>query len=1346
MTKIAVRNGLVLLAPGGIAHALSDAAAPNGIEFNATVTIRYRDQTNRYATVELPVASYAAYSALVIIWHATDLDGNHVACGRAFTPVSGSIDLGDNELSFGICDGLLITHYELCPIDTSNRMGFSSGQKAVIDEQGTAKTELGTPPAFTSALVEGEVFTQSSGTLINATTNTTVTLDYFRADDASGSNLVPVTVTALTAPAGTGGKYMRIRRTVTDPSVAGSLVDYSVWTFVAAAALDVALGTPPSFTSALTEGLAFTKDDGTVLNSTGSTTVAITYQQAASAGGTPSTLTPTGLTMPLTVDNFARIRREVDDPSLTDPLVDFSAWTPVTSLPSFGNAPSFTSTLQESAAFTKNDGTTNDTTANTAITISYEEADDNSGTNSAALTVNGLVMPATVKAFVRIKRVMTDPLLTSASVTRIDYSAWTACADALGTQPPIPVPTFGATISAYSGVNEYFRPVVTSFSGHSTGDQYEWTTSLLNPIPDDQTEAMQAMQPVSLGYQTQMDDPAKRIDPNTQTSTTRTDYSVFRFSGGSPYVLEEVKGQRLRFRRRRLITAPSTYGPWSEWSTQYTCPTPADNTTSTDWPKRWMPIVVRSKEAYNAKILDGPGRQFLRGFATTPANPNLLLAIMDQNFQWESDDFGETFYTPPWNGQFAGRQGVSCWIDPTDAKRQLMFYAVNPTGASTAVLNSTGVYLTTDGGVTCTQVLQTPLVRGTNTVRHNYQVICHKPGGTPTTRTVFVMANYSTSGSTAITSMQLYRSTDGGATFSARGSALSAATYASGAYGFYEIAMNPAGTLLHGCSPKGIWWSDDEGSTWTKATGIPGGDIHHIQYQNNGTCWIGTGAGLYRATNGKAFTQVGSFGKVKAATQVDPAFVQTVAAGGAAEVFAFAISPVDDNYIVAHQANWKSSVPRGYPDPIYSTNGGTSWSIGVSNPRLGQEEDGANSIGSNDHYGIVASTGSREKFFFHLGQHFGVSADHGQTINAAGMLFTGDHCRGRVGFHPSNWQQFAFGQQDTVMVRTANAGLYFSPDAVEAKTSGLGLQITTAVNDSTFISGAAAFMTPTGRVVIQAGQVSGNRVPVIEDYSGDTPSGRVITTALSGSVSEDGALDPYDDTKGYSGRYRLGNLGAAINSVTATQLDRHFASLTGAGGSTTLYGCDGSGLQIYRSTNEGTTYTLWRTASRSFRPVDSRPGITACPHANNRVYAVSGDGYVVRIVGTSGPTETTIFDARNYISGAPLYKVQTIAVDPFNADLGYISLYMWGCANVFRCRNLTTTTGAAGDWESIATDDTDGLPHVDGQLAIHPLTSELFFGSSHGSYVCKPPAGHTTTYGITNSVWDTLNTYFKTIQ
>ena len=76
---------------------------------------------------------------------------------------------------------------------------------------------------------------------------------------------------------------------------------------------------------------------------------------------------------------------------------------------------------------------------------------------------------------------------------------------------------------------------------------------------------------------------------------------------------------------------------------------------------------------------------------------------------------------------------------------------------------------------------------------------------------------------------------------------------------------------------------------------------------------------------------------------------------------------------------------------------------------------------------------------------------------------------------------------------------------------------------------------------------------------------------------------------------------------------------------------------------------------------------------------------------------------------------------------------MWGTPNVFR----STDRGAT--WSDIS----GNVPSLDGVLFVHPLTSDSFFGSSHGTHVLPPPEGHRKTYGITNSVYDRVRAYVE---
>ena len=246
-----------------------------------------------------------------------------------------------------------------------------------------------------------------------------------------------------------------------------------------------------------------------------------------------------------------------------------------------------------------------------------------------------------------------------------------------------------------------------------TVDAIEWTTSAKDPIPEAESEVVAK---AGTGHQLYMRDSAK----NAPGASPRVDYSVFR--------LDEKRRDMLRFRWRRTAE-----GPWSGLSPAYSVPAvPAPASGR-------LPLVARNRTEFEAGAVGGPGYQFLRSFATTPAAPNLVVAAMDQNFPWQSDDFGASFFTPEWNGMWVGRSGASAWIDSENAGRQLMLYSTASQSFDTAYDAYSGAYLSTDGGKTATRVLSLPLLTGTQAVRHNLQLIAHAPGGTPETRTIYLM-------------------------------------------------------------------------------------------------------------------------------------------------------------------------------------------------------------------------------------------------------------------------------------------------------------------------------------------------------------------------------------------------------------------------------------------------------------------------------------------------------------------------------------------------------------------------------------------------------------------------------
>lgn len=824
----------------------------------------------------------------------------------------------------------------------------------------------------------------------------------------------------------------------------------------------------------------------------------------------------------------------------------------------------------------------------------------------------------------------------------------------------------------------------------------EWTTSTAEVVPDSQYEVV-ARVGTTDDHRLYMRDPAR----NVPGAKPRVDYSVWRPD-------ETTRRKALRFRWKR-----TAQGDWSAPSAVVEVPEPE---ALPEADPAWVPLVARNRMQFEAGEIGGPGMQFLRDFATTPANPDLILSPMDQNFPWQTRDFGETFETPNWNGLWVGRTGVSAWIDPEDADRQLLMYSAGSQSFDRDFDAYSGVYLSTDGGVTCGLVLSMPLLQGTTSSRHNMRLIANAPGGTASTRTIYALQNSRGElGNNAIGTIQLWRSRDGGTSWVQVGGTLPAGTYADGKNGAYGITVAVSGDLYL-WTDTGAWRSPAGpavGTSWSKLSSLPAGKaVHMIDADaGNGVVWAAVdGSGLYTATDGVNFTRNAGLGEFDAVT--------------------FAISPADRNYMLA---------TGNKVGTLYSHDGGKSWKGSTTNPALGQEDNFSHKMGNADHYGLVPKQDDRNVWFAQRGQHLGISKDAGRTFEWTGRFYDGSHTR-EMGFHPTDWQTFAQSQQDRSLVYTATAGDYWVHDPIGGPADAVtrpGGQIAAAIDNKQHISGGGTVIHASGRVITLQGNVSGKRVPCIMQPNGDDPLGEilVVSDAIS-TISDTAELDPSNPDSAFLGMYRADRLDAAsMSGVTFTDITYGFLGATGAGGSTAIFGTtkDKTDRVIRRSTDRGASWRAWVEAGASFRPVDPNPVVTVCPHHPARVYAVSAQAKVVRIEGETNPVETVIFDTRDHVAdGHPKYTVGSVAVDPRNEDVLYVSLFMWGTPNVFR----SLDRGAS--W----TDISGNVPSLDGVIIVHPLTSDVFFCSSHGTHVLPPPAGQRAAFAATTgSVYDRARTF-----
>lgn len=831
----------------------------------------------------------------------------------------------------------------------------------------------------------------------------------------------------------------------------------------------------------------------------------------------------------------------------------------------------------------------------------------------------------------------------------------------------------------------WFSPIVT-FPGLADEevDAIEWTTSAKSPIPEEQFEIVRPVEGRAGHYQLFMRDEAR----NLPGASPRVDFSVWKVA--------ESRRNALRFRWRRTAE-----GPWSPVSVALTVPEPVA-------PAAWLPMVARNRGQFEAGEVGGPGYQFLRSFASSPARPDFLLCAMDVNFPWASDDFGASFYTPNWEGLWVGRSGVSAWVDPEDADRQLLIYSAASQSADDAFDAFAGIYLSTDGGQSCAPVQNFPRVTGTTTMRRNLHLLAEAPGGTPETRTIYAMQLATEKGNIGL--VQLWRSVDGGASWLPRGAPLDPAVWAKEDNGVYGVVVAPEGEL-YAWGACGAWRSDDAGLSWTKLQGLPDNEVLAFDAAGGGgEVWAGVRGdegGLYRSTDrGAGFTRN--------------------AALGAYDLQHFAISPADRRRIC--------TVGRG-EKPFWSHDGGASWTEVISDEMLGQDDNFSHRL-SGDPCQWVPHLVDPDLWFVQRYQHMGISRDGGRTVNWTGRFYDGTNTHD-VGFHPADWTVFAQAQQDRSLVFTDTGSDWWWQDPV-TKSNAYGKAITTAIDNDQHIAGGGTIIHASGRVICAMGHGIGPKVPVLLESDGSNPVGAILVrTDVRVGWGKRGLLDPNDPDRGFLGTHRVTNLGAAaLGDVTFADTGYQLMGLTPTGG-TALFGVtnDKSDRLIRRSTDGGASWTDWARTTKSFRPKDNRAEIAVCPHHPARVYPVTADGRLMRVEGESDPVETQIFNARDYLpAGHPKYAVMGAVVDPFDERMIYVNLFMWGVPNVFRTRDFGIT------WEDVS----GNVPSLDGELFIHPLTAEVIFGSSHGSYVLPPPAAHRQAFGITGSIYDRIAGFLAT--
>jgi hypothetical protein len=699
------------------------------------------------------------------------------------------------------------------------------------------------------------------------------------------------------------------------------------------------------------------------------------------------------------------------------------------------------------------------------------------------------------------------------------------------------------------------------------------------------------------------------------------------------------------------------------------------------------------------------------GLSRSASVPSLIVGGQDTGGTWRSDDDGETWVKSPDEGlRGFGMQGVL--IDPEDPDR---WYGVGEalfqTGADDSSPHS-GVYLTTDGGRHWAQVYSEPLAHHQ---RAPSEIACD-----PTTggagRTLYATITR-WDGSAVVV-----RSTDRGEAWSVR-STIPATAAGAGVRGRVDALFHHPGRsgVLLLCTQGGLFRSTDGAATWTRmsgAGGLPVGEVARADVNPaNGDeiyCVVNaSGAaddgGLWRTTDGGSrWSEVGT----PPGFPASKVFVGFADGGGWQPVGARTL------YLIG----------RGQQMQV-SGNGGASWQAAGVEPQPGRGDTWDRQISDSANGGLRPEITARAlphprvagRALFHAKSHNFRTDDGGETCRYSGEGFSGEIAfvwASSVAFSDDPLRM-AFGVTDAGFRMTDDGGRSFHVGLVRGYTEG-GVALKNSVHsiaihptDPDQTVACAGFRTgPDGMRLFKSDvrfpqsyvhdRTTGNgaagsdwtRVRDVDDkhvflqWNRDTPTCVYSTNARSLSSGDRGSWVGY---------------GAGFGGCRAVFPGDHDV----------CYGLSGSGSSwtLRRSDDRGDTHRVLASIGwGGILSADLGYMVLAIHPTDPAVFfTASASGDLARYDGTSG-TWRTGYGLRSLHAaahpGAPSPQVCSVALDPQDADVGYVGIESFGFHGVWRSRNIQA---ASPDWEDVTLD----FPRINvgPRLVVHPLTGDLLAGT-----------------------------------
>ena len=799
----------------------------------------------------------------------------------------------------------------------------------------------------------------------------------------------------------------------------------------------------------------------------------------------------------------------------------------------------------------------------------------------------------------------------------------------------------------------------------------EWTTAK-DPVADSQYEPAVRKGPY---WELYMREAAK----NVPGATPRVDYSVWRST--------EARREALRLRWRR--TAESA---WSAPGTAVVVPEARA--------ERWLPLIHRSREQFEQKIVGGGGFQFFRSWGYSPAKPDRLIGAMDINLPIRTDSFGDWWEGAPAAGLRVGISGQGCAIDSVDGDRVLVMYSASSRRFLKGWNDQAGIYLSTDGGNSFTLVQQLDNLPGSAESAADPQPgarfmqfpFVEVPGGTPDTRKWYAFQRKVPKGK-APQDGALWRSLDGGRSWAQVGEALTIAKFGDK----LAVMRRAANGDFYLGTGTGLFRSVNEGGTWTRLASLPAGAVLELDLKGAaGEVWACVdGVGLFRSDD---------HGATWSAKTKDY------------DILTFAISPHDRRRILIAGARTPKRM-----EPRISTDGGASWSAVETLPFPGQSEPFHSYIQDTHAYYIFHAT-DPTKVFAARYQHFGRSTDGGKTFVWASNDFDYNYVHD-LAVDPADWTQMALAMQDRLLVFTENGHDWVWDDAIDALKDEIAAQAGYTGHTG---AGRGALILRNGahRQIISGAGNGFRHVTLVHGPKGANPIGTCRVPDHGGKVAwcMAGSLDAEDPARGYIGRWRY-DLGADGTLTGPVDVGYEVIGVGNRGG--VAFGVEkNSGEGIWRTSDYGASWKLWATAPEPFRPIDNAPVLTSSRTHAARVLAVTASGKAWLIEGETAPTVRQVFDLRTAAGpGLPAYELYHCALDSRDPGVAYVSANVYGATALFRSVNLGDAVPA---WAALG----GGGSRQPSKVFVHPATGEVITSAFHGSMILPSPSGQRAAFGV----------------